>query len=65
MHDIDTMFCEPDYFARTPADEVRTLEEERVSLQSEVTDLMAEWEQLEEQIGKLETAEDLRESKRI
>jgi hypothetical protein len=54
VREIDTLFCEPDYFARTPADEVRPLEEERVGLQSEVADLMAEWEQLEEEIGDLE-----------
>ena len=39
--EIDEMFCKPDYYELTPADEVRALEEERSSLQGEVTKLMA------------------------
>lgn len=60
VREIDTLFCEPDYFARTPAAEVRPLEDERVGLQSEVAGLMAEWEQIEDEIGDLETAENPR-----
>lgn len=51
---IDEMFCQPDYFARTPGDEVSALKGERTRLQSEVTDLMAEWEGLEAVVGQLE-----------
>jgi ATPase subunit of ABC transporter with duplicated ATPase domains len=51
---IDAMFCEPDYFARTPGDEARTLEEERTRLQSDVAKLLAEWEELEAVIAELE-----------
>jgi len=54
VHEIDREFCEPDYFARTPVDDVRALEAERRDLQEELTDLMTEWEELESEIGKLE-----------
>ena len=49
--EIDEVFCEPKYYERTPPDEVKALETERSSLQSEVADLMAEWEGAEEEIG--------------
>jgi len=49
--EIDEAFCEPKYYERTPPDEVKALETERSSLQSEVADLMAEWEGAEEEIG--------------
>ncbi len=51
---IDAMFCEPDYFARTPGEEVRALKGERTRLQSGVADLMAEWEKLEAVIAGLD-----------
>ena len=50
---IDAMFCEPDYFARTSGDEVRALEGERTCCQSEVADLIGEWEALEVAIAQL------------
>jgi ATPase subunit of ABC transporter with duplicated ATPase domains len=51
--EIDETFCQPDYFERTPAEEVRALEQERSDLQSEVLDLMNQWEQLEQEIDSL------------
>ncbi len=48
---IDEVFCESTFFERTPADEVRALETERSSLESEVADLTSEWERVEEEIG--------------
>ncbi len=45
--EIDEIFCEPTYYERTPADEAKALEAERVSLQSQIADLMSEWEQTE------------------
>jgi energy-coupling factor transporter ATP-binding protein EcfA2 len=47
VREVDELFCEPDYFVRTPADEVRARQAERQGLQSELADLMAEWERLE------------------
>ena len=49
--EIDEIFCEPTYYERTASDEVKALETERTSLQTEVADLMAEWEQAEEEVG--------------
>jgi len=54
VDEIDEMFCEPDYFRRTAADEVHTLERERNSLEGEVAGLLAEWEQLEQEIDTVE-----------
>jgi ATPase subunit of ABC transporter with duplicated ATPase domains len=54
---IDAMFCEPDYFARTPGDDVRALEGERARCQRDVADLIGEWEGLEAVIAGLETGD--------
>ena len=51
---IDQLFCELDYYERTPSDDVRALEDERSRLQGEVADLIAEWERTEEEMGALE-----------
>ena len=51
MAEIDEVFCEPEYYERTPPNEVKALETERSSLQREVADLMVEWEGAEEEIG--------------
>ena len=52
--EIDELFCRPDYYEQTPADEVRALEEERSRHQTEVVELMAEWEQAEKSMASLE-----------
>ncbi len=54
IEEIDAMFCQPDSYQQTPAQQVRALEEERNVLQTELTNLMAEWEQTVEAIGELE-----------
>ena len=51
---IDELFCEPDYFQRTAADEIRTRERQRSSLHNEIADLMIEWERLEDEVATLE-----------
>ena len=51
MAKIDEVFCEPTYYERTPSGEVKALEKERSSLQSELADLTSEWERGEEEIG--------------
>jgi len=50
--EIDALFCEADYFARTSADEVRARQAERAALERELGDLMAEWETLEAEAGE-------------
>ncbi len=52
--EIDKTFCDPTYYERTPADDVRALEEERTGLQHEVARLMTEWERTEAEIDSLE-----------
>ena len=54
VNEIDEMFCGPDYFQRTAADEIRAREREQDSLKGEVADLLTEWEQVEEEIAALE-----------
>ena len=54
VQEIDGLFCEPDYFARTPADEVRAREAERKELATALADLMGEWENLEREVAALE-----------
>jgi ATPase subunit of ABC transporter with duplicated ATPase domains len=54
VREVDELFCEVDYFVRTPADEVRARQAERQGLQSELADLMAEWERLEHEATALE-----------
>jgi ATPase subunit of ABC transporter with duplicated ATPase domains len=52
--EIDAMFCEPDYFARTSGDEIRAGQDERARLEREVAELMVEWERLEAEVAALE-----------
>ncbi|MCH7682282.1 MAG: ABC-F family ATP-binding cassette domain-containing protein [Gemmatimonadetes bacterium] len=47
---IDAMFCGANYFEHTPPAEVRKAEAERNGLEREVSDLMAEWEQVGEEM---------------
>jgi len=49
--EIDGLFCQPDYFATAPADEVRARQAERSDLVREVADSMQDWERLEGEIG--------------
>ena len=48
---IDALFCQPNYYEKTPADEVKTLESERADLEREVAHLTAEWERVEAEVG--------------
>ncbi len=50
---IDEMFCEPDYYETTAAEDVRALEDERSRSQDEVAGLTAQWEQTEEKMSSL------------
>ncbi len=53
---IDELFCQSDYSARSRSEEVRELEEERTNLQSELGELLTDWESIEDEV---ETLEDL------
>ena len=48
--DIDATFAGDGYFESAAPEEIRTLQEERDGLQSELGDLMSEWEELEESL---------------
>ena len=50
---IDALFADAAYYAKTPADDRRSLEVERAGLAKETKELMAEWEQTEEKITAL------------
>jgi len=50
IKEIDAMFCEANYFEQTPPAEVRKAEAQRNDLGREVNDLMAEWEQVGEEM---------------
>ena len=47
IEEIETLFCQADYYTRTPPEEVRAIETERQSLMANVTALMKEWEECE------------------
>jgi len=52
--EINDVFCDPSYFDKTPAKEVKKLEDEQKKLKENVEGWMAEWEGVEERIGELE-----------
>jgi ABC-type multidrug transport system ATPase subunit len=53
IHAINELFCDPTFFDRTSAGDVKKLENEQKTLSTRVEELMGEWEKLEEQIGEL------------
>jgi ATPase subunit of ABC transporter with duplicated ATPase domains len=55
LAEIDALFCEADYYDRTPADEIRGLEAERNDLQATHADLMSQWEDTGEEIEAVES----------
>ena len=50
---INEMFCDPTFFDRTAAGEVKKLENEQKTLSSRVEELMGEWEKIEGQLSEL------------
>ena len=50
---IDALFADAAYYAKTSAEDRRSLEVERAGLAKETKDLMAEWEQTEEKLSAL------------
>ncbi|TVR51073.1 MAG: ATP-binding cassette domain-containing protein [Gemmatimonadales bacterium] len=53
IREIDARFAEPDYFDRTPPEEVRVLQSERSQLQERVEELMGRWEGAEKELQAL------------
>ena len=51
---IDQLFCEADFYDRTPQEEVRALESERTGLLAEIETLMADWERIELELEELD-----------
>jgi ATPase subunit of ABC transporter with duplicated ATPase domains len=51
--EIDARFIEPTFFQSVAPDEIRSLEEERTKLQSQLDGLMEEWEQVEGDLGSI------------
>jgi ABC-type multidrug transport system ATPase subunit len=54
VHEINEIFCDPAYFDRTSPAEVRKLEQEQKSLSARVDELMARWQEVEEELARLE-----------
>jgi ATPase subunit of ABC transporter with duplicated ATPase domains len=52
---IAAAYAEPDFFARTPADEIKKLEGEDRELGKKIEANLAEWERIEKEIALLET----------
>jgi len=51
--EIDQAFCAPDYYEKTPRDEVQKLENEQKELREKVDVKMARWTEIEEKIAQL------------
>jgi ATPase subunit of ABC transporter with duplicated ATPase domains len=51
---INELFCDPTFFDRTGAGEVKKLENEQKTLSSRIEELMGEWEKIEGQLTELE-----------
>ncbi len=49
---IDETFLQPDYFERTPQEEITALEQDRARLQEELRDLMGRWEEVERRLAR-------------
>jgi ATPase subunit of ABC transporter with duplicated ATPase domains len=52
---IAATYAEPDFFTRTPADEVKRIEGEDRELARKIEGCLAEWEEIEKEIASLET----------
>jgi hypothetical protein len=53
VHEINEIFCDPTYFDRTPAQQVRKLEQEQKALNLEIDTLMTEWEEAERKLTEI------------
>ncbi len=51
VHEINEKFCNPGFFDKTPAGEIRKLEAEQKKLSGRVDELMASWEDVEKELA--------------
>ena len=49
---IDAAFCREGFFEETTDGKVRTMQQERVDLQTEIEKLMEEWENIEDELAE-------------
>ena len=47
VHEINDLFCDPSYFDRTPHKDVRRLETEQKTLKESASQLLEQWEEVE------------------
>ena len=52
--EINELFCNPGFFDKSPPKEIQKLEREQKQLSEKVESSMAEWEEVEKEIGQLE-----------
>jgi hypothetical protein len=52
IDEINQRFCEPGFFDTTPPDQVTALQQEQQKLQTEVDDLVGEWERIEAEMDE-------------
>jgi energy-coupling factor transporter ATP-binding protein EcfA2 len=50
LKEIDALFCQPNYYERTPTAQIKGLTEERTTLEGKVAELMKAWEKAEEEV---------------
>ena len=53
INEINELFCNPSFFDKTPAGDVKKLENEQKQLTSKVEQLMADWEKAEAELAEL------------
>jgi ATP-dependent 26S proteasome regulatory subunit len=51
IEEIDGAFCRPGFFDKTSESQVRSMQRERDTLAADLDTLMAEWEELEADLG--------------
>ncbi len=54
VHEINELFCNPGFFDKTPAGEIRKLEKEQKDMGSRVDELMESWSAVEEELAELD-----------
>ena len=52
VHEISELFCNPGFFDKSPAGEVKKLEGEQKTLQKKIDELMAQWESVESELAE-------------